>query len=90
MVPASTIVVMAAALTILIGLLIGVFWLLRRKVGIKMMPVAVGAVFFVIFALILEQNLHSLVLPPSAHGQTSLSSNHAVVYVIWYTCRRYL
>ncbi|MDN6289158.1 MAG: YhfC family intramembrane metalloprotease, partial [Tetragenococcus koreensis] len=83
MVPISTIVAMAAALIILIGLLIGAFWLLRRKVGIKMVPVAVGAVFFVIFALILEQNLHSLVLQPNAQGQTSLSSNHPVVYVIY-------
>ncbi|MDN6639359.1 MAG: YhfC family intramembrane metalloprotease [Tetragenococcus sp.] len=83
MIANSTIIAMAASSIILIGFLIGIFWILRKKVGIKFVPLAIGAVFFVIFALVLEQNLHGVILQPNAQGQIPLMINHPFVYIIY-------
>lgn len=83
MIPQSSIIAMAISLIILLGLLIGIFLVLKRKFGIKVVPLAVGVAFFVIFALVLEQMLHGIVLQPNAQGQILLMNSHPVVYIIY-------
>jgi uncharacterized membrane protein YhfC len=65
------------ALMILIGLLIVLlpvvtFLVLRKKFHLKGVPILVGIAAFVLFALILEQMLHSIVLRPGADGTVAL------------------
>lgn len=83
MIAKSSIIAMAVSLIILLGLLIGVFLFFKRKIVIRLVPLFVGVAFFIIFALVLEQMLHSFVLQPNAQGQIPLMINHPVIYMIY-------
>ncbi|MDN6141705.1 MAG: YhfC family glutamic-type intramembrane protease, partial [Tetragenococcus halophilus] len=83
MVPDSTIIVNALALFILIALLLATFFILRRKASIQVIPLLVGIAFFIIFSLVLEQGLHSIVLQPNAQGQISLMNTHPLLYILY-------
>ncbi|MCF1602316.1 YhfC family intramembrane metalloprotease [Tetragenococcus halophilus] len=83
MVPDSIIIVNALALFILIALFLATFFLLRRKVSIQVIPLLVGIAFFIIFSLVLEQGLHSIVLQPNAQGQITLMNTHPLFYILY-------
>jgi uncharacterized membrane protein YhfC len=62
---------------IFIGLLIvllpvATFLVLRKKFDLKGVPILVGIAAFILFALILEQILHSIVMQPGADGTVAL------------------
>lgn len=65
-----------------IGLPIGLFLFLRKRMNLKVVPMLVGAVAFVVFALILESLLHQLVLRPDADGTIALLNN-PLLYMLY-------
>lgn len=82
MVPALSMVFMAISAILSVGLPLGVFLLLRKKYGLKAIPMLVGAAVFIVFAMVLEQGLHMLVLQRDAGGNILLLSRPAL-YVLY-------
>lgn len=56
---------------------------LKRKFKIQWIPILIGAVTFIIFAMILEQISHVLVLKPGTDGTISLLSDSPWLYVLY-------
>lgn len=83
MVPQSLITAMGIAILLMIGILVGMFFLLRRKFKIRAVPIFIGVLGFVIFAMFLEQKLHMLVLKPTAAGLIPLRNEHPWLYVLY-------
>jgi uncharacterized membrane protein YhfC len=82
MVSTLSMIFMAVSVLIAVGLPTGLFLFLRKKYGLKLVPMLVGAVMFFVFALVLEQMLHMLVLRPSADGAIALRS-YPALYVLY-------
>lgn len=78
-VPAANIAAMWFSLAVAFGLPIGLFWWLRKKKQAQMNPFFIGCAVFVLFALILEQILHAIVL--SAAGE--LLTNNIWLYALY-------
>ncbi|MDL2206781.1 YhfC family intramembrane metalloprotease [Eubacteriales bacterium OttesenSCG-928-N13] len=57
-----------------IGVLIALFFIFRKRFGIKLVPVLVGAAAFVLFVMVLEAYVHNLILKPDAEGNIALRS----------------
>ncbi len=72
--------VFSAALSI--GVPVGLFLVLRRKMGAKAVPMLVGAAAFILFALVLESIVHQLVLRPGPTGAIALRSR-PVLYMLY-------
>lgn len=70
-----SIVCMAISAIISIGVPIGLFLFWRKRFDMKVVPMLVGLAAFVIFAMLLEQMLHMVVLKPDAAGNIALKSN---------------
>ena len=83
MVPILSIVFQAVSMLIAFGLPIILFILFRRKYQARAIPMVVGAVSFIIFALILEAELHKLVLAPNASGQIALLNSTPWLFVVY-------
>jgi uncharacterized membrane protein YhfC len=62
MISSLSILCMAASATVSIGLPIGLFLGLRNRLGLKAVPMLLGGAGFILFALILEQMFHLLML----------------------------
>lgn len=73
---------MAASALLSIGAPIGLLVYFRKRCGGKLVPALVGAAAFAVFALGLEQLLHSLVLRPDAQGNIELM-NRPVLYMLY-------
>lgn len=56
------------------GVPIALLIFVRKKYGAPIIPALVGALAFVLFALVLEQQMHMLVLKPAADGTIALRS----------------
>ena len=84
MVPVLSIIFMGVSAAISIWLPVVLFIALRKKYGLKIVPMLVGAAAFLVFALGLEQLLHMLVLHPSPDGTIALRSN-PLLYTL-YAC----
>jgi len=82
-VPGLSIVFMAISLIISIGLPIFLFLFWRRKYGLKLIPLLVGAAAFYIFAMVLERLLHSVVLQPAADGTIGLLKYSPLLFVLY-------
>jgi len=82
MVSTLSMIFMGISAVISIGLPIGLFLILRKKYGLKVVPMLVGAAAFIVFALVLEQQLHMLVLRPDANGVIELKNN-PLLYVLY-------
>jgi uncharacterized membrane protein YhfC len=74
---------MAISMLIAIGLPIGLFLFWRKKYGLKLIPLLVGAGIFIVFALVLERVLHLVVLKPSADGSIALTQNAPLLFVLY-------
>ncbi|MCL2783370.1 MAG: YhfC family intramembrane metalloprotease, partial [Propionibacteriaceae bacterium] len=74
---------MALTIVIVFGVPIGLYFGLRKRLGLKATPVFVGAAIFVAFALVLEPSLHRVVLRPAADGTIGLMSSHPGLYVLY-------
>ena len=83
MVPAASILCMAVSAVIAFGLPIGLFLGLRKRLQLQGVPMLVGVAVFIVFALVLEQLLHSIVLRPQADGTIALLTSHPALYVVY-------
>ena len=83
MVSYLSILFMAVSLVISVGLPIGLFLFWRKKHGLKIIPVLVGIAAYIIFALILESSLHSLVLHKSVDGKIALLEYSPLLFILY-------
>ena len=83
MVPSASIVGMAVSAVIAIGLPVVLFFGLRKKMGLRVPPLLVGAAVFIVFALVLESLMHRVVLQPQADGTIALKVQHPALYVLY-------
>lgn len=83
MVAEDTMIAMILALLLMIILLVCAFFVLRRHFEMKVVPIFIGAFFFILFALVLEPKLHLLVLRPTATGVIPLKNDHPWLYVLY-------
>jgi len=65
-------VAMAISAMLSIGVPIALFFVVRRSYGKGIRPVLIGAAGFLLFAVVLEQFLHWLVIPPGPDGSIAL------------------
>jgi len=78
----STLFMMISAL-LSIGLPVVLFILWRRKYGLKAVPMLIGIAAFVMFAMVLEQIVHMIVLQPQADGTIALVTENPALYVMY-------
>lgn len=71
MIPSSNIAAMSVSLAIAVGLPIVLFIIFYRRRKMTFMPVGIGALVFLVFALLLEQGMHYLVFTNVAAVKTS-------------------
>ena len=71
-VPAISFVAMAASIIVAVGAPIALFFVVRKKYGKGILPVLLGGAGFLLFAMILEQILHTIVLRPGLDGSVAL------------------
>jgi len=83
MVPTASILGMAVSAVIAIGVPIGLFLVLRKRLDLKVPPMLVGAAVFIVFALVLESLMHRIVLHPGADGTIALAQNNPALYVLY-------
>lgn len=76
MIAKSSIASMVIAITLLVAILVIVFFGLKKKFAMKIVPIFIGAFFFVLFAMVLEQKLHMLVLKPTATGAIAFKAHY--------------
>lgn len=69
-----SIMCMAVSALVSIGVPIALLFIFRKRNGAKVIPALVGAASFVVFAMMLEQVMHLLILKPDADGSTWLSA----------------
>ncbi|MDR0958485.1 MAG: YhfC family intramembrane metalloprotease [Clostridiales bacterium] len=79
----ATVVCVCISLFISVSVPVILFFVLRKSFNLKVVPVIVGAVVFIIFALLLEQLLHSIVLQPQSDGTIALMSKYPVLFVLY-------
>jgi uncharacterized membrane protein YhfC len=83
MVPPLSILFMAVSATVAIGLPVALFLIWRRRYNLRLIPALVGAGMFVLFALVLEQLLHMVVLNPSADGSIALRESSPFLFALY-------
>jgi uncharacterized membrane protein YhfC len=83
MVPVINIVLMGVSALIAIGLPVGLFLFWRRRKGLKLMPLLAGAAVFIVFSLVLESLLHSIVLAPDPLTGAIALKSQPVLYVLY-------
>jgi len=74
---------MGVSAAISIGLPVVLFIVWRNKYKLKAVPMLTGAAAFVLFAMILEQILHSYVLSPNADGSDSFVRRNTALFIIY-------
>ncbi len=72
MVSALSMVFMGVSAAISFGVPVALFFVWRKKHNLEVIPLLVGMAGFIVFALILESILHSIVLHPNADGTIDL------------------
>src|SRR5699024_5760277 len=83
MIPQSEIMMMAATAVAAVLLPFIFIFILRKKFKIRWLPFILGIGIFLVFALILEQIMHYIVLRPSADGTIELLSADPWLYVLY-------
>lgn len=83
MVSGLSIAFMGVTALIAFGVPVVLFLGLRKRFGLKIVPLLVGAAVFIVFALVLEQIMHALVLRPGADGSIALRTAQPVLYVLY-------
>lgn len=83
MIPQSEIIIMMGVAVISILLPFIFMFVLRKRFKVRWIPFLLGIAVFLIFALILEQIMHVLVLNPGADGTVELISTGPWLYVLY-------
>ncbi len=81
-VPFESMLCMGISALLAIGVPIALLVVFHRRYGAKFVPALVGVGGFVVFALVLEQLLHVLVLRPQPDGTHALM-NHPILYMLY-------
>lgn len=81
-VPVLSILFMGISAILSIGAPIGLFVFLRKKYGLKIVPMLAGIAAFILFALVLESIMHQLILRPDANGNIELR-NRPVLFMLY-------
>ncbi len=82
-IPALSIAMMGVSALICFVLPVVLWIIVHKKYGAKFMPAFVGALAFVLFVMVLESVLHSVVLRADAAGNIGLLSRAPWLYVIY-------
>lgn len=82
MIPSLSILFMAVSALLSIGIPVGLWFYFHKKYGAGIVPALVGAAAFVVFAMVLEQGMHLLVLRPQADGTTALT-DRPILYMLY-------
>lgn len=82
MVPVASFITMGISAAISILLPVVLMILFNKKYGCKIGPCLLGAASFIVFALVLEQILHLIVLRPDGAGNIALASK-PVLYTLY-------
>lgn len=83
MIPQSEIIIMSAVGIVSVLLPFIFIFILRKKFKIRWLPFLLGIGIFIVFALVLEQIVHLVVLNPNADGSIGLISSAPWLYVIY-------
>ena len=83
MIPGLSIFFMVITLLISFGLPVAIFIIWRKKYDLKIMPLALGISAFIVFALVLQQIVHAIVLSPNADGSGGLLANDPAIFVFY-------
>lgn len=83
MIPQTEIMMMAATGVAAVLLPFIFMFILRKKFKIRWIPFLLGIGIFIVFALILEQIMHYIVLSPSPDGTIELLSTAPWLYVLY-------
>ena len=78
MIPVISIIFMFVSFLLCLAITIGLYIALRKRLTLKILPALTGAAAFIVFALVLEQLLHSIVLRRSPDGSVELMNNPAL------------
>ncbi len=68
-------------ISVALPVILYLYW--RKKYKLKVIPALVGAAAFIVFAMILEQLMHAVVLRPSADGTVALINKHPALFVLY-------
>jgi uncharacterized membrane protein YhfC len=82
MVSIYTVICLFVSALLSIGLPIGLFFFMRKKYGIKVVPMLTGVMAFVLFVLVLERMIHLIVLKPDMAGNITLMQK-PVLYMLY-------
>ena len=82
-VPVLSIAFMAVSAIISLGLPITLFIVWFKKYDLKFLPMFVGMSAFLLFAIILEQIMHAIVLRPNADGSVDLIKNSPWLFILY-------
>lgn len=82
-VPVLSIIFMAVSGIIAIGLPITLFIVWFKKYDLKFLPLFVGMSAFLLFAIILEQIMHAIVLRPNEDGSIDLIKNNPALFILY-------
>jgi len=83
MVPTISFVAMAVSAVLSVGAPIALFFVARKRYGKGFLPVLVGGLGFLLFAMVLEQILHAIVLRPGADGSVAFVQQHPYWYMLY-------
>ena len=83
MIPTTSIVLMGIAGVFSILLPFVFILILRRRFSIRWIPILIGAATFIIFAMVLEQISHLLILRPGAGGEAHALVDSPWLYVLY-------
>jgi len=83
MVPALSIFFMFISGIIAFGLPIVTFLIWRKKYNLHVVPLFVGAATFIVFALILQQIMHFIVLRPGIDGNIDLAISNPALFIVY-------
>jgi len=82
MVPSLSILCMLVSFIISFGLPISLFFIFKKRYTMRIQPLLFGVVGFILFAMVLEQILHWVVLRPDADGGIALRAK-PLIYILY-------
>ena len=82
LISAGSILCMAVSALVSIVVPVALLIIFRKKYGAKIVPALVGAAAFVVFAMVMEQAMHMLVLKPGEDGSKWLSA-YTLGYMVY-------
>ena len=83
MIPTISFFCMAVSVVLSVGTPIVLFFVVRKRCGKGILPVLVGGAGFILFAMVLEQILHAVVLRPNPVTGATTLTQHPYLYMLY-------